>query len=64
MRGIWSAGNWKILYSTPGRASAKAQTESAKIKKTNKIAGTWAATHFMTARRFKTSAFIVFTYLQ
>src|SRR5258708_1528481 len=26
MRGILSAGNWKILYSTPGRSIAKAQT--------------------------------------
>src|SRR5215510_7479808 len=35
MRGILSAGNWKILYSTPGRSSAKALAESAKNIKTS-----------------------------
>src|ERR1041385_8054981 len=54
MRGILSAGNWKILYSTPGRAIEKAQTESAK---NSEIAVTWGPTDFM-------NAFIVFTCLQ
>src|SRR5216684_4213412 len=61
MRGILSAGNWKTLYSTPGRASAKAQTQCAK---NNKIAVTSAGTHLMTARRFRSILFIVFTCLQ
>src|SRR5260370_26585372 len=30
MRGILSAGNWKILYSTPGRSIANPHMESAK----------------------------------
>src|SRR5689334_22286988 len=28
MRGMPSAGNWKILYSTPGRSMARAEKES------------------------------------
>src|ERR1700676_35298 len=34
MRGILSAGNWKILNSTPGRASAKPATESTNTRAT------------------------------
>src|SRR4051794_15706539 len=34
MRGILSAGNWKILYSTPGRSIANAPTARARNKAT------------------------------
>src|SRR5260370_30142473 len=61
MRGILSAGNWKILYSTPGRSIAKAQTERAK---NSEIAVTRGAVHFMNTQRLRGSAFIVFTCLQ